>query len=148
MLWTGNVCARAADAEPKAAARAFLEAVRRGDCETAWTYFSSDSQTRIERESEGRIRREPYYADSFAPKNLYCKPTYAHRFNSYDPKSVRVLRQSGGTATVSVNRREPAGFLFPGFWSTRTDVHAAELELVEQNGSWKIIAPDPNAPRR
>jgi hypothetical protein len=129
-------------AEPAAtAAREFLAAVRRGDCDRAWTYFSTDSHARIEAESRARIRREPYYAEQFAPRNLYCKPTYAHRFLSYDPNSARLLRCDGRFAAVAVDRHGRTGFLLPGFWSTRTEVRAAELRLVEEAGAWKVVVP-------
>jgi hypothetical protein len=127
---------------PAAAARDFLAAIKRKDCERAWTYFSAGSQAHIERESENRIQQEPYYAESFAPKNLYCRPTYAHRFNSYDAESVRLLSESGGRATVGADRHVAAGFRMPGFFPSRTEIHPAEMELVEEAGAWKIAIPE------
>jgi hypothetical protein len=127
---------------PSAAAREFLAAVKRRDCDRAWTYLSAGSQAHIARESEQRIKQEPYYAVSFAPKNLYCRPTYAHRFDRYDVESVRLLNQAGGRAAVGVHRHEDAGFRMPGFFPTRTEIHPTEMELVEEAGAWKLAIPE------
>jgi hypothetical protein len=126
---------------PVAAARNFLIAVRRKDCDTAWTFFSADSQVRIELESEARIRSEPYYADSFAPQNLYCRSTYAHRYGQYDPDSVKLLSGGGTHATVGVDLHVDAGFLMPGFFPTRKDIVPVEMEFVQEAGAWKIVIP-------
>jgi hypothetical protein len=148
LFWPEPVPQPRAPAEPPAAAaRDFLAAVKRKDCDTAWIYLSTDSQARIERESEREIQRAPYYAESFAPRNLYCGPTYAHRFGEYDPESVRLLSSSDGRATVGVDRHVDAGFRLPGFFPTRTEIHPTEMELVEEAGAWKVVIPDPERPR-
>jgi hypothetical protein len=126
---------------PVAAARDFLMAVARKDCDTAWTFFSADSQARIEHESEARTRSEPYYADLFAPRNLYCRSTYAHRYGQYDPDSVKLSSGGGSHAIVGVDLLVDAGFLMPGFFPTRKDVVPVEMEFVQEGGAWKIVIP-------
>ncbi len=124
-----------------AAAQNFLAAVRRGDCNKAWSYFSAATQIYIEQKSQEMIRSAPYYADSFSPRNLYCKPTSVHRFHGYDPKSARLHAKDGANAVVALDRHEGAGFRLPGFFPTRTEIFPAELQLVQESGAWKIVLP-------
>lgn len=128
-------------AAPVTVVRDFLAAVQRGDCDRAWSYFSAESRAYIEGKSREMIAAQPYYAEVFAPRQLYCRPTSVHRFHSLRPKTATLAAQNAGRATVRLDRHEGDGFLLPGFWSTRTKVSAAEIELVEKAGTWKVVAP-------
>jgi hypothetical protein len=127
--------------DPVAAARGFLSAVHRWDCETAWTYFSDATQAYVEHKSREMQRSLPYAERAFAPHRLYCNPTSVGRFHSYVPASVRLQSVEGPRATVLIEVREGTHFLLPGFWPTRTKVSLAEMHLVEEAGGWKVALP-------
>ena len=128
-------------AAPVGAVRDFLVAVDDRDCETAWSYFSARTQAYIEEKSREMVEAAPYYADTFAPRRLYCEPTSVHRFGSYAPETARLKSQSGRLATVTVERHEGTDFLLPGFWPTDTKVTIVEMKVAEENGAWKILLP-------
>jgi hypothetical protein len=127
--------------DPVAVVQAFLQAVQRGDCDRAWSYFSSASQAYIQGRSGEMVRREPYYADVFAPRRLYCRPTAVHRFHQYRPRTARLVSRTAGAATVGLERHDPAGFRLPGFFPTRRDVVMVEMRLVEEGGRWRVVIP-------
>jgi hypothetical protein len=126
---------------PVRAVQEFLAAVHARDCARAWTYFSTETRARIEVQSRERVRREPYYAEQFAPQNLYCLPTYAHRFHAYQPQTAQLTDQSSGEALVTLKRHDASGFRMPGFFPTSTDVVEVEIRLIEENGAWKLVLP-------
>jgi len=51
---------------------------------------------------------------------------------------VRLLTVQGTTATVSVKKGIPTGFLIPGFFPTSTRYEDHELKLVQEGKEWKI----------
>jgi hypothetical protein len=127
-------CERAAT--PESAVRTFLRAVSRHDCETAWQLFSSRTQRAIEQKAAA----EPAFPGlvRFTPKELYCRPTGAHHYRLYEPRTAQVLKVEGDTALVTVKEREGTDFLIPGFWPTRFIYHDRQMGLIREDGRWKI----------
>jgi len=126
---------------PQRTARNFLKAIADFDCDTAWQYFSSDSQRAIQIASDKK-KSDPSSSNVprryLEPKNLYCLPTVAPFFDGYRANSVKLLKAQGATATVAVKKGIPTGFLIPGFWPTKTRYEDHELSLVREGGKWKI----------
>ncbi len=127
---------------PERSARKFLKAIDTFDCETAWPYFSADTQKAIEIKSEqfkkdpGRSQMPRHYLEA---KNLYCLPITGQSFWGYKANSVKLLKAEGNTATVAVKEGIPTGFLIPGFWPTKTRYVDHQLTLVREGGEWKIF---------
>jgi hypothetical protein len=126
---------------PQRVARNFLSAIEAFDCDTAWQYFSSQSQRAIQIASDKK-KIDPLLSHVqrryLEPKNLYCLPTVAPFFHGYRASSVKLLKIQGTTATVAVKKGIPTGFLIPGFWPTRTRYEDHELMLVREGSKWKI----------
>ena len=126
---------------PQRVARNFLGAIEGFDCDTAWQYFSSQSQRAIQVASDKK-KNDPFLSHVqrryLEPKNLYCLPTVAPFFDGYRASSVKLLKIQGTTATVAVKKGIPTGFLIPGFWPTRTRYEDHELTLVREGSKWKI----------
>lgn len=124
--------------DPAARTRSFLSAVDRGNCDEAWTYFSAQTQRRIEEESARYIKESPYYAEEFAPKRLYCGPTLVNPYPAYVAESAELIRVEGDTAVVRVQEKIPEGYALPGFFPTSFRMEAREVYLTYENAAWKI----------
>lgn len=124
--------------DPVDTVRALVRAVRRDQCERAWTYFSKATQSAITQESERAIQHAPHQAELFSPKNLYCKSTYANRYESLLPRTAALSTLSGDTAAVSIafasgSRLALIPFLSEPYRETPVTVH-----LLREDGWWKI----------
>lgn len=124
--------------DPVQRARSFLSAVRRGDCELAWTYFTRETQARIERESARYIAEQPYYAEAFAPKRLYCGSTMVNPYPSYVPESAELVGIEAEAAVVRVQMKVPENYALPGSFPRSYRTEPRELRLLRENGEWKI----------
>ncbi len=126
---------------PQRTAQNFLTAIEDFDCDTAWQYFSSDSQRAIAIASDKK-KSDPSLSNVprryLEPKNLYCLPTVVPFFDGYRANSVKLLKVQGATAAVTVRKGIPTGFLIPGFWPTKTRYEDHELTLVREGRKWKI----------
>ncbi|MBI4179321.1 hypothetical protein HY522_07870 [bacterium] len=129
---------------PEAVANAFLREIHDGHCKQAFAFFSQSSRERIEAESVEAAEREPYYAESYKPENLYCKPTYAHRYLGCVAGSARLGHMETISAVVTVDRKDGTDFLVPGFWPTRYVVTPVDIQMIQENGLWKIDLGEPD----
>lgn len=127
--------------DPVEQARSFLSAVRRGDCELAWTFFTRDAQARIGRESARYVAEQPYYAEAFAPKRLYCGSTMVNPYPSYVPESAELVRAEGDSAVVRVQMRVPENYALPGAFPRSYRTEPREVRLFREDGVWKIGPP-------
>lgn len=130
--------------DPVATTQGFLAAVRRGDCDKAWTYFSPETQAKIREQSKRMVRGAPYYSDVFAPTRIHCT-----LYESYRPSTVRLAVQDPERATVKVMERvpDPKSFSLPG-WTPigRMNVERT-LELARDPSGWKMLPNVPEDPR-
>jgi hypothetical protein len=129
---------------PVGTAQGFIAAVRRRDCDQAWTYFSPATQQRIQEQSKRMVRGAPYYSDVFAPHRIHCTP-----YESYRPSTVRLASQLQERATVKVMERvpDPKSFSLPG-WTPigRMDAERT-MELTRDSSGWKVLPDVPEDPR-
>jgi hypothetical protein len=126
------------DSTPVETVNAFLRAIKRQDCETAWNFFSAETQRLIREESARMIGTEPYYADVFSPKNLYCLPTAPNHYLACVPGSAKLALIQGEEATVLVERRKATGFRLPGFFAKDYETEQVKMRLTWEKGGWKI----------
>jgi hypothetical protein len=130
--------------DPVTTTQGFLAAVRRGDCDKAWTYFSSETQAKIREQSKRMIRGAPYYSDVFAPTRIHCT-----LYESYRPSTVRLASQDQERATIKVMERvpDPNSFSLPG-WTPigRMDAERT-MELARDSSGWKMLPHVPEDPR-
>lgn len=127
---------------PEEIANKFLREVKRNEVK-AWAYYSGPSQEKIRAESKRLIESTPYYVEDFKAEKLYSA-----RFNTMIAGSARVQKIEGTNATLTVQRREPAGFALPGFSPMGSKKVPAELLLVRENGQWKIDVLSPSTDER
>ena len=136
---------------PERAAREFINAMSVYDCDTAWRYFSSDSQDAIRRASQ-QYRNDPrnvdmmkYLSDKVRvqqdaytqPQNFYCE--HLPVFSQYRSSTVKLLRADTGTAMVAVKQGIPTNFLIPGFFPLSTRYEDRQLHLRREGKEWKIV---------
>jgi hypothetical protein len=132
--------------KPEDAAKTFLRAIRKQDCKTVWNLFSAASQEQIRKQSEQEIKNYPSYAHEFAPEDFYCKSIFANRFLSYDVGSPKLKSIDGTNAVVMATEKEGTNHLVPGFFPTKFKHDPVQMNLVKENGAWKIDLVTPTAP--
>jgi hypothetical protein len=130
--------------DPVAAARGFLAAARRGDCEQVWTYFSAETQAKIREQSRRVIRSAPYNAELFAPHRIHCSP-----YESYRPSTVRLASSDGRRASVRVMERvpDPQSFALPGWSPIGRKDDPRTIDLTRAPDGWKVLPHVPEDPR-
>jgi|GEM_PF-5035815 len=124
--------------KPEDAANEFLRAVHRQDCKKIFAFFSTASQEKIRADAAKAVKDYPAYAAQFTPENLYCTSVYANRFLTYNRGSAKLPRIQGSNAVVTVTYSEGTNFLIPGFFPTKFVKVPTTMQLVKENGSWKI----------
>lgn len=131
--------------KPEDAANAFLGAVHRKDCKTVFAFFSTASQDKIRAEAAQAAKDYPTYAAEFTPEKFYCTSVYANRFLTYNRGSAKPQKIEGSNAVVTVTYTKGENELIPGFFPTKFVKVPTTMQLVKENGSWKIdlITPSP-----
>jgi hypothetical protein len=131
--------------KPDDAVNDFLRAVRRHNCEKVFWYFSTSSQERVRQESAKAIKDYPTYAEQFTPEKFYCSSVFANRFLTFNVGSATVQKIEGNNAVVGVTYYEGKNELIPGFFPTKYVKMPATIQVVKENGWWKIdlVTPSP-----
>lgn len=122
--------------DPVAATRRFLSAVKRGDCDVAWTSFSQGTRENAVALVKKQVREAPYPMQQ-RPEDLYCEGTYGDA----KPRTARLVTATGETAVVSVLFAEGTHFPIIPFLSTPYREWWSELQLVRKAGRWKVERP-------
>ena len=132
------------DGDPVEVARGFLAAVKRGDCNKAWTYFSAENQEKIREQSKRQKRYAPYYSETSEPERLHCSP-----YVDYRPSTVQLASTNGRRATVHVMERvpDPKSFALPGFSPIGRMDARRTIELTREAQGWKVVPHVPEDPR-
>jgi|GEM_PF-4488460 len=141
-VWVANAIEDRRTPSPVKAARAFLAALgnstlKDGEaCERALSHLSAASRSELEAQI---VAGDKGRGAASSP----CRALMARSFLGLQPRTARLASESGGRATVAIERHEadPKSFLVPGFWPTRYLVTPAEMRLVEEAGQWKVVAP-------
>jgi hypothetical protein len=139
VVWVANAIEDRRTPPPVKAARTFLAALsnaarKDGEaCERALSHLTASRRAMFEAQARSgyRWRASP------------CGTAAAHSFLGLQPNTVRLASQTSGRATVSIDRQkaDPKSFLVPGFWPTRYIVTTAEMQLIKETGSWKVVGP-------
>jgi hypothetical protein len=130
--------------DPVSAARGFLAATRREECQVAWTYFSPEIQQKIREQSKRELRHHPNYAEFFAPERLHCTP-----YHDYRPSTVHLAWSDSVRATVHVMERvpDPNSFALPGWTPIGRMDEKRSIDLARAPDGWKIVPRVPEDPR-
>jgi hypothetical protein len=136
-VWIAQAIEERGTARPVKAARAFLEAFGRGDCERALSLLSSAGRGVVEAEMAAQ-HRPPSVS---VPRS--CWTPAMRVFHGLRATSARLESQTNHTAIISLSQHaaDPKSFLLPGFWPTRYIVTASEMHLAEEGGAWKVVLP-------
>jgi hypothetical protein len=116
---------------PVAAAKAFLSALTYNECGAMLAHLSRESRSRVERAGQADQPGLPTGAS-------LCQAPELARYHGLSSFGPRVIQRTAGEALVSVERRTPTEFLFPGFWGTKHDVTIEHIRLVREHDAWKI----------
>jgi hypothetical protein len=131
--------------KPEDAVNDSLRAVRKHDCDKVFWYFSTSSQEKVRQESARAIRDYPTYAEQLAPEKFYCSSVFTNRFLTYNVGSASVQKIEGNKAVVGVTYNEGRNELIPGFFPTKFVKVTDTIQVVRENGLWKIdlVTPSP-----
>jgi hypothetical protein len=123
----------------------FLRAVRQQDCKKVFDYFSTASQGKVRQESANAIKDYPSYAERLTPEKFYCSSMFANRFRLFDPGSAHVQKIDGSNVVVAVTYTEGTNELIPGFFPTKFVKKPDTIQVVREDGRWKIdlVTPSP-----
>lgn len=131
-----GACGDRAD-DPVRTTRAFLAAAGRGDCATAWSFFSRGTQENVAAQIRKEVRDAPYRMEPPRPEEKYCAGTYG----GARPRTARLIDQAGDTAVVSVGFAEGTHVPLIPFLSTPYREWSADVRLVREDARWKIERP-------
>ena len=131
--------------KPEDAVNDFLRAVRKHDCKKVFGYFSTPSQEKVREESAKEIRNYPSYAEQLTPEKFYCSSMFANRFLTFNVGSATLQKIEGDNAVVGVTYTQGKNELIPGFFPTKFVKMPDTVQVVRENGSWKIdlVTPSP-----
>ena len=124
--------------DPVAAIEAFLGDIERGDCDAAWTFFSRPTQENTVAQVR-RAKRNATYAGEVipTPQQKYCQGTYG----GAKPGSAELVSQNEAAAVVSVLFAEGTHLPLIPFLSTPYREWRDSIELVSEDGRWKVARP-------
>jgi hypothetical protein len=114
---------------PERAVRQYAEAVKRGDCRTAWSLLSSETRRAYE-----YAVQHPSYLTPKSPQEASCN---AGRIEDW---YLRLMHTSGeaNRVTVLVKRSVPAGPALPG-WSPIFRKYVDDpIDVVFEEGVWRV----------
>jgi Concanavalin A-like lectin/glucanases superfamily len=131
--------------KPEDAVNDFLRAVHKHDCKKVFWYFSTASQNKVREESAKAINDYPSYADQLTPEKFYCSSMFANRFLTYNLGSATLQQIEGNNAVVGVTYTEGTHELIPGFFPTKFVKKPSTIQVIRENGRWKIdlVTPSP-----
>jgi hypothetical protein len=131
--------------KPEDAVNNFLRAVRKHDCKKVFWHFSTSSQEKVREESAKAIKDYPTYAEQLTPEKFYCSSMFANRFLIFNVGSATVQKIEGNNAVVGVTYTEGTNELIPGFFPTKFVKKPDTIQVVKENGWWKIdlVTPSP-----
>jgi len=139
-VWVAEALEERRTPPPVKAARAFVSALneaalrKHGACERALSVVAATSRSALEAQVP---RGKDWQAEN------PCWALSAHSFRGLRRGTAQLSSQTTSHAIVSIERHEadPNSFLIPGFWPTRWTVTPTEMRLVEEGGTWKVVAP-------
>lgn len=135
-----------ADRDPAGAARGFLEAVHRRDCDRAFAWLSTATRAAVEAQAHEMIAESPHDVGVFSPRKLYCEPTAPNPFGRYVPDTVKLAASDGQRATLHVVLREGREFLVPGFFPTSHEDTWVTMTAVREGERWRVELPVASRP--
>lgn len=112
------------DLPPDQRYQAFAAAARAGDSDAVWSMLSEGSRAALEARAREAAAGAPPGVVPASGRDLVLGDL-AHRARRI--RSVAVVRESGGTAVVSVE--------------VEGDERAREATLVREGGSWRVVLP-------
>lgn len=109
----------------------YVEAVRAGNCESAFSLLSARTRDALEAErSAHRGRTSDSTVDA-----LYCSPGPLERVK-LEKTRTKSVEQSA--ATVELIERVPSGYLIPGFWPTGHEDRTIEVRVLREEEMWRV----------
>ena len=114
---------------PERAVRQYAEAVKRGDCQAAWSLLSSETRRAYEYTVE-----HPSYLTPKSPQEASCN---AARIEDWHLGLMRT-RGEGNRATVLVKRSVPAGPALPGWSPIFRKYVDGPIDVVFEESVWRI----------
>ena len=114
---------------PERAVRQYAEAVKRGDCQAAWSLLSSETRRAYE-----YTVQHPSYLTPKSPQEASCNPA---RIEDWRLSLMRTTGE-GNRVMVIVKRSVPTGPALPG-WSPFFRKYVDEpIDVVFEEGSWRV----------
>ena len=131
--------------KPEDTVNNFLRAVRKHDCKKVFYYFSTSSQGKVREESAKAVSDYPTYAEQLTPEKFYCSSMFASRFRLFNLGSATVQKIEENNAVVGVTYTEGTNELIPGFFPMKFVKKPDTIQVVREDGRWKIdlVTPSP-----
>lgn len=123
-----------------AATQEFLHALTFEDCRAMLSLLAAESRTTVEQAA--RTLPQSSAGSNRDSSISYCRASELSHFRGLSAYGARVVRMTSNEAIVSVERREPTEYFFPGFWATKYDVTIEHVHLVREPDGWKVVLED------
>src|SRR5207245_6910681 len=118
-----------AQTSPERAVRQYAQAVKRRDCQAAWSLLSSETRRAYE-----YTVQHPSYLTPKSPQEASCNPA---RIEDWRLSLMRTTGE-GNRVMVIVKRSVPTGPALPG-WSPIFRKYVDEpIDVVFEEGSWRV----------